>query len=774
MEPFVHALLSNAVMATVLAVGIALVARVIRRPALLHSLCLLGLLKLVTPPVLSLPLAVLVSGSVDRQMVVEDSTLEALSDVAVAEVSHESARIAMSAPVEEPRGGWLVNRVSERDWPVVVFAIIAGGAGAFWVLAAVRIVRFQRVLRDFEPICDEWRAHTDGLAERLGMSCRPSVELVPGRVPPMLWTICGRPRLLVPRELWSSLTDPERSALLLHELAHLKRHDHWVRWLELLVCGVYWWLPAAWWLRRSIREAEEQCCDAWVVWAMPRPDGAKTYASALLAALEFVSAAPKQASTAPGAVMATIGDGRVPCLKRRLRMIVRARTPKDLSWAGRVAVMSISALLLPLAPSWAEREAEPSAGVSRADREASVELSPVQVGILADVDDLSRSVGEQLAFLQGPAKKVAPKADAAKGEPELDIAEKFEAQLKDLLAKLGQELTPLGKEVQKSLERAVGEIQKSVDKENISAEELLKAVEKSRDELRRSFQPGGPVDKEVRAALERSRKDAREAMDRARQEIEKARDQLRDTLRSQAEASKEQGRELDEKIRKDLRELARKNEPVPAKPSEKAKELPKLERPKGKEPKSKPETAVASRDGAGIAPGALREVQAAAERKAVEEARKEIRDLEEQLRNATRRLDALQKRETRRGPERREKAERAERPERREKAERAERPERREKAERAEKAERPERRERAEAPAPPARPVRPVEPVRPRGPVPLASPRGEIDRRFRELDTKLDRMLKELEQLKKEKAELKSKPAGVPPGPKRGEAGARV
>ncbi len=96
MEPFVHALLSNAVMATVLAVGIALVARVIRRPALLHSLCLLGLLKLVTPPVLSLPLAVLVSGSVDRQMVVEDSTLEALSDVAVAEVSHESARIGCS------------------------------------------------------------------------------------------------------------------------------------------------------------------------------------------------------------------------------------------------------------------------------------------------------------------------------------------------------------------------------------------------------------------------------------------------------------------------------------------------------------------------------------------------------------------------------------------------------------------------------------------------------------------------------------------------------
>ena len=136
----------------------------------------------------------------------------------------------------------------------------------------------------------DWQARTDELAERLGLGRYPTVCLVPGRVPPMLWAIGGRPRLLLPTELWSAMNPDERTALLLHELAHLKRRDHWVRWLELIVAGLYWWHPAAWWIRRGLREAEEQCCDAWVVWAMPR--GAKTYATALLAALEFVSVRP--------------------------------------------------------------------------------------------------------------------------------------------------------------------------------------------------------------------------------------------------------------------------------------------------------------------------------------------------------------------------------------------------------------------------------------------------------------------------------------------------
>ncbi len=58
MGSMVHGMLSNAAAVAVLAVLIAIAGRVCRRPALIHSLCLLAMLKLVTPPVISLPLPV--------------------------------------------------------------------------------------------------------------------------------------------------------------------------------------------------------------------------------------------------------------------------------------------------------------------------------------------------------------------------------------------------------------------------------------------------------------------------------------------------------------------------------------------------------------------------------------------------------------------------------------------------------------------------------------------------------------------------------------------
>ena len=102
---------------------------------------------------------------------------------------------------------------------------------------------------------------------------------------------CGplgwRPRLILPRELWKSLDDHQRATLIIHELAHLRRGDHHLRFFELLVTALYWWHPVLWWARRALRDVEEQCCDAWVVWALP--DAAKSYAETLLETLDFLN-----------------------------------------------------------------------------------------------------------------------------------------------------------------------------------------------------------------------------------------------------------------------------------------------------------------------------------------------------------------------------------------------------------------------------------------------------------------------------------------------------
>jgi beta-lactamase regulating signal transducer with metallopeptidase domain len=67
------------------------------------------------------------------------------------------------------------------------------------------------------------------------------------------------PVLLLPRDLLDELTPDERDALLAHELAHVRRRDHWVRLLELAATALFWWYPVAWWARAALRRAEERC-----------------------------------------------------------------------------------------------------------------------------------------------------------------------------------------------------------------------------------------------------------------------------------------------------------------------------------------------------------------------------------------------------------------------------------------------------------------------------------------------------------------------------------
>jgi hypothetical protein len=136
--------------------------------------------------------------------------------------------------------------------------------------------------------------------------------------------------------------------LLLHELAHLRRGDHWVRGLELLATGLFWWHPVVWLARRELREAEEQCCDAWVVWALP--GAARAYATALVEAVDYLSEAR------PALPPVASGFGHVHLLKRRLTMILRGTTPRALTWGGLLAVLGLGAVLLPFLPNIAQAE----------------------------------------------------------------------------------------------------------------------------------------------------------------------------------------------------------------------------------------------------------------------------------------------------------------------------------------------------------------------------------------------------------------------------------
>jgi beta-lactamase regulating signal transducer with metallopeptidase domain len=783
MESLVHGMLSNAAAVTVLAVVVALAGRLGRRPALVHSLCLLAMLKLVTPPIVSLPLPMPRPADTTQSAIPAEPVLPDDGDFVF---DMADAGPAESPPLPEDLGGdWLSDEPARLDgpenpisaaawsWEAIALGSVLAGALAWWALAAARIARFHRLLRDVEPMPAEWRDETDELAARLGLRHPPTTCLVPGDVPPMLWALGPRVRLLVPARLWATLTDDERTSLLLHELAHLRRRDHWVRWAELAVAGLYWWHPAVWWIRRALREAEEQCCDAWVVWAMP--GGARTYAAALVAALEFVSGA----RTAPAAAAsATLGSGHVSSLKRRLRMIVRAKTPKGLSWAGRLAVACLSALLLPLAPSWGQKDNPPSA-YADLDRQArstdeaiKANLALIDAQAALDVAQARLARSEQDEPKRGDGGE--PKqAKPGEGEPKKEsrsreASERIERELRELKEKLGKDLDPVGDAVRRSLERALDEIQQALNKEGMTAEDLRRAVEKSRGELHKSLQRGGPVEKQMREAAERARKDMQEAMKRSMQDAEGYREAMKARMQEVREQQKKRQEEMAEQHRKASEE------------HRKAMEAAREERRKAMEERMAQMRRAAERQREAAQARARREQEEGAESQAkaerpkaeekpeaggrekaepredMESARREIRELRARLEAANRRLERLQRRDSRRP----EPPAQPSQPEAPRAAEPPARPATPETPARLAEPRRPEAPARPAPPRRPATPARPAEPRQPASPGRPAQPsqpdrargRDDYERRFRDLEDKMDRLLRELEQMRRQSA----------------------
>ncbi|MXX36145.1 MAG: M56 family metallopeptidase [Gemmatimonadetes bacterium] len=145
--------------------------------------------------------------------------------------------------------------------------------------------------------------------------------------------------------------------IIAHELAHVRRRDHLVRWLEWFACTVFWWNPVAWWARRRLRAAGEVCCDALVVRALgcaPR-----AYARALVRAIDVVRTKP----TPPLPAFASAADcgHRTRLLEGRLRRIISHEPASPLSPPLRLALRCGLTLLLAFGLVHCSEQASPTA-----------------------------------------------------------------------------------------------------------------------------------------------------------------------------------------------------------------------------------------------------------------------------------------------------------------------------------------------------------------------------------------------------------------------------
>lgn len=223
----------------------------------------------------------------------------------------------------EPMLPWIV-----MGWAVGVLLFSIRLAGGAW--------RVRRLRRESTPGPTQWRDRLRALADRLGLRHVPALRISDRVDGPMVagW---WRPVILVPVGLLSGLPPEQVEALLLHELAHVRRHDVLVGRLQAVVETLLFFHPATWWISRQVRQTREACCDDLAVQA---GTDRTIYVRALATLAERTVATPRPTGTLAAS------DGSL--LARVRRLLAPTATPSTNAQRLSMAVALFLLVAVPL------------------------------------------------------------------------------------------------------------------------------------------------------------------------------------------------------------------------------------------------------------------------------------------------------------------------------------------------------------------------------------------------------------------------------------------
>lgn len=255
-----------------LALGLLLSRRLTGRPYRAHQL--LGL---------TLAAAVLTPGL---------TGLVALAGWGLFEGPSKAVHFRLVDPPDEPQP-W------QAPWSAWAAGMWAGASLTLLGTLAASVRRASRLVSRAVPVDDpHLLAMLRAEAQAAGVPA-PRLLTLPGLTGPLAWG-WSVPAVIVPPG-WP--TGADAAPILRHELAHLRRRDHWATLLAEVAVVLLPWNPLAWWARRQLAlYAEFACDDAVLLGGTPVED----YADALLAL----------------AVPPSLGLPAAGYLKRRVRRIL--------------------------------------------------------------------------------------------------------------------------------------------------------------------------------------------------------------------------------------------------------------------------------------------------------------------------------------------------------------------------------------------------------------------------------------------------------------------
>ncbi|MHC4403156.1 MAG: M56 family metallopeptidase [Planctomycetota bacterium] len=210
--------ISNAVFALALAILAMVVGRASKRPYLAHMLWLLVFVKLVTPPVVTIPVGM---PSLQPDMIA--------STPVVLEFDIET----QPATIETAQAPPLLSSIGAKlnaAKPLATFIWLLGSVSVFaWSLH--RVFRFTRLLKEnTEPAPYQLQTTAATIAKQLELNTLPAILTTSARLSPMVWWAGGKVHVVIPSSLLDEMDASEWRWVLAHELAHVRRLDYLVRW----------------------------------------------------------------------------------------------------------------------------------------------------------------------------------------------------------------------------------------------------------------------------------------------------------------------------------------------------------------------------------------------------------------------------------------------------------------------------------------------------------------------------------------------------------------
>lgn len=326
-------LLDRALASGTVLVVVAVASVVLRRRASAHLLSWLWLLPLVplalpldrlmpTLPSPGIPVRALVARiapqdrAADSPVLAHDGHLGRELSSAGAR-PRETARLAPSSPADRPAAGspdgaGPPERPSALAWVMLAWASVAA---ALLLRLAICQRRTSRDLAANPPLHDHEACRMlPRLRHVAGVSVPVALVVSETLASPATWG-WRRPVIILPRYLLDRLDATQLRWVLLHELAHVRRGDLAVAWIQRLVTIIWWFNPLVW-LTNALAEGQRECaCDD----AASARCEARSRRSCANALFEIVAGSSRPRDATPA--LATLVDHRSLVRKRLMRLL---------------------------------------------------------------------------------------------------------------------------------------------------------------------------------------------------------------------------------------------------------------------------------------------------------------------------------------------------------------------------------------------------------------------------------------------------------------------